>query len=379
MKIVRIFGVVLALHVVGGILFIQPGCQSQPRPDTSSTVTTTGEPAERLDWENWEPDGSASDRPRSEPTRPASRPAPTTSLADDTLLQPLPSGLEPFPSRIEPLPATSTAGAGQTAGTGSTSTYTVRGGDSLWKIANSNGISLAALLSANGLTENSVIQPGQSLRIPGGSSSTRSASPAASAASSRPEGTTTYTVRSGDSLSVIARRHNTTVQDLKALNKMSSDIIRIDQKLVVPEGSSSGARPQASAPATRSSAPSGSGTRHTVQSGETPGGIASQYGVSVTDLMSTNNISDPRRMKLGQELVIPGTGSSASGGSPTPSRPRTQEATRPAATPSTAPVQEPARSLTPRNIPVIPADEPADEAEMDEDDFPIIPIVPAGR
>lgn len=363
MKIVRIFGVVLALHVVGGILFIQPGCQSQPRPDAAATIPATGQPAEKLDWEEWDEGDRyvTSDRPRSTPQRPASQPSDTTASAGG-VLQPLPSGLEPLPA--------STESSRQSSG----GSYTVRAGDSLWLIANRHNVSLSALLSANNLTEDSVIRPGQELRLPAGSASSGSTT-AASSSSPRPSGTTTYTVRSGDSLSVIARRHNTTVQDLKALNNMTSDVIRVDQRLVVPERGEQ--TTGASAPAvSRTSAPAGSGTRHTVQSGETPGGIAAKYGVSVNDLMSANNISDPRRMRLGQELIIPGassssSSSSAAGSATTSTRTSTSGSTI-RSTPPSEPVREPARAPAPRDIPVISAEEDED------DDFPIIPIIPAG-
>jgi LysM repeat protein len=367
MKIVRIFGVVLALHVVGGILFIQPGCQSQPRPETTSTIPAIGEPVEMLDWENWEQEDSlvANDRPRTAPTRPAAESRPIPS-GESTLLLPL--------APLEPLP--STRPSDPTGSQASSITYTVRGGDSLWSIANRNNISLPALLSANGLTESSVIQPGQELRIPGGTTGGRPATTASSPASTElPTATTTYTVRSGDSLSIIARRHNTTVPDLKALNNMTSDMIRIDQKLIVPAGSAGGARPASSTSTPRSTAtPTSGGRTHTVQAGETPGGIASKYGVSVSELMNLNGISDPRRMRLGQTLNIPGTEpapaarSTVSGPTPaaaTPSAP-------PATSPSPAPSQS-VRSLSPRDIPVLPAE------DGDEDQFPIIPIIPANR
>jgi LysM repeat protein len=363
MKIVRIFGVVLALHVVGGILFIQPGCQSKPRPEAASTIPATGEPIERLDWDNWEMEDSlaANERPRTTPTRPTAQPG-TSLSGEESFLRPL--------APLEPLPSFTSTPSAPTSSDTNISTYTVRGGDSLWSIANRNGISLAALLSANGLTESSVIQPGQELRIPGSTASSRPASAASSpAGATPPSGTTTYVVRSGDSLSIIARRHNTTVSGLKALNNMTSDMIRIDQKLIVPTGPSGGA-PSAATATRAPAAPTGGGQTHTVQAGETPGGIAAKYGVSVSDLMSLNGISDPRRMRLGQSLVIPGTGPSATGNSAvsTSTSPAAPQATTPGPAPS-----QPARTSGPRDIPVLPAD------DEDEELFPIIPIIPSNR
>ncbi len=48
---------------------------------------------------------------------------------------------------------------------------------------------------------------------------------------------------------------------------------------------------------------------HLVRRGETPGGIASRYGVSVRELMAVNKIRSPRHLQVGKQLIIPGTGS----------------------------------------------------------------------
>jgi LysM repeat protein len=57
---------------------------------------------------------------------------------------------------------------------------------------------------------------------------------------------------------------------------------------------------------------------HVVQSGETLGGIAQRFGVSVDELMTANNIADPNLLNVGQTLVIP-----SSGYAPTPAPPGT--------------------------------------------------------
>ncbi|HLS27954.1 MAG TPA: LysM peptidoglycan-binding domain-containing protein, partial [Opitutales bacterium] len=281
-----------------------------------------------------------------------------TAQTDD-LLQPLDSrrtssGFESAPALV----------------TESGETYTVRSGDSLWQIADRHGVSMQSLLSINGLSESSIIQPGQKLKLPAGSSATRTSSSAS--ASSRPaqaEGTTTYKVRSGDSLSVIAKRHNTTVVELKRLNNLSSDTIRIDQTLYVPEGG--GNRPAARSSSSSSSSASSaspSGATHTVKAGETPGGIAQSYGVTVDELMSANNISDPRRMQIGQKLVIPGrtqrSGSSSSTASTRSSEPK--------------PEPEPVREEEPAPEPEVSTDDDLFLIPFEEEDdtIPIIEILP---
>jgi LysM repeat protein len=49
------------------------------------------------------------------------------------------------------------------------------------------------------------------------------------------------------------------------------------------------------------------GARRTyvVKPGDTPNSIAQQFGVTAADLMQANNISDPRALRIGQELTIP--------------------------------------------------------------------------
>jgi LysM repeat protein len=54
-----------------------------------------------------------------------------------------------------------------------------------------------------------------------------------------------------------------------------------------------------------------------VEAGDSPAKIAQKYGVKVEDLMKVNNITDPRRLRVGQELVIPDSSDGAAA-TPTP-------------------------------------------------------------
>lgn len=99
-------------------------------------------------------------------------------------------------------------------------TYYVELGDTLFLIAERVGISLAELRNANGIW-NDLIRVGQALYIP-----------------NRTQGggevSWTYTVKSGDTLYLIAKRFGTTVATLKSINALSSDMLRIGQKLQIP-------------------------------------------------------------------------------------------------------------------------------------------------
>lgn len=126
------------------------------------------------------------------------------------------------------------------------------------------------------------------------------------------EETTTYIVKKGDALSVIAKRYDVSLQEVMRINNITdANRIRINQKLKLPgiididqprpvERGGSSARP---------SAPVASGRRYVVKAGDALSVIAQRAGVKTDELMRANNITDPNRIQVGQELVIPGGGS----------------------------------------------------------------------
>lgn len=91
--------------------------------------------------------------------------------------------------------------AKQNSAQATASTYTVRSGDSLSAIAVRFGTTVSALQSANNIRNANLIYPGQVIRVSGQASTQR-----------------TYTVRSGDNLSVVAGRLGTTVAHLQSVN-----------------------------------------------------------------------------------------------------------------------------------------------------------------
>ncbi|UJW56798.1 LysM peptidoglycan-binding domain-containing protein [Bacillus sp. A116_S68] len=169
------------------------------------------------------------------------------------------------------------------------SIYTVVSGDSVSVIAKRFGTTTEALRSANNLTSD-VLQVGQRLVIPGSTSSV----PPSSGGTG-----TTYTVVSGDSLSVIAKRFGTTTEALRSANNLTSDVLQVGQRLVIP-GTTSSAPP-----------PSGStGTTYTVVSGDSLSVIAQRFGTTTEALRSANNLTSDV-LQVGQHIVIPGTTSPA--------------------------------------------------------------------
>ena len=184
--------------------------------------------------------------------------------------------------------------------------YRVKSGDYLGRIASRHRCTVAQIKRWNNLTSNN-IRVGQRLVIYRGGSAPASASSSSSSSSaqptSAPANATTYTVKSGDVLGKIAERHGCTVAQLKAWNGLTSNNIRVGQKLIVSAAASSSASSsQTSAPA---AAQSGEYTSYTVKSGDSFYSIAKNYpGVSAQDIMNFNGLSSSK-IQPGMTIRIP--------------------------------------------------------------------------
>ena len=148
--------------------------------------------------------------------------------------------------------------------------YTVKAGDSLYAIANKYGMSVEELKELNNLTSN-LLTIGQRLLIKKGEDLTDS--------------TETYTVVKGDNLYQIALKFDTTVDALKTLNGLTNNVLSIGQVLKIPSSDSNE-------------------MIYTVVAGDNLYQIARRFGTTVPAIMNRNNLTT-NLLSIGQKLIIP--------------------------------------------------------------------------
>ena len=157
-------------------------------------------------------------------------------------------------------------------------TYVVKRGDTLYGISNQFGVSVTELASLNGVNANT-LQIGQTLIIPVKSGE-------------NPDNLFYYTVKSGDTLYSIARIYNTTADEIKKLNYLTSDNLKIGQVLRIPE---------LYIEMDKVSVPNY--INYTVKRGDTLYSIAKKYNISVDQLMKDNALSNTN-LTVGMNLKI---------------------------------------------------------------------------
>ncbi|MCE0485213.1 MAG: LysM peptidoglycan-binding domain-containing protein [Methylacidiphilales bacterium] len=169
------------------------------------------------------------------------------------------------------------------------------------------------------------------------------------------EATIAYTVKAHDSLAKIARHHHVTVAQLKSANNLTTDFLKINQKLVIPTAIPAAAMVTTSAEAsgpimasndatmtTATPAPAEpkihkgakakalasteapSGMHHhlyTVVKGDTLTRIAHKFKTTPNAIMTANNITDPAKLSIGKKLKIPSAESRSAKNTPAPASP----------------------------------------------------------
>lgn len=252
MKILKIFGVVVGVHVFALILiFANPGCSSAKRPtrDASETVIASGgdtsamvAPAPATN----ESPVSLAPPPSFDPNAPA---APVVRFTPTRPGTPTAAALEAAPV-ADVTPAT---------------TYTVVRGDSLWTIAKKHHSSVGEIAAANNLRSSATVRVGQKLIIPAKSvAASAQLQPAESApvvaatlAAPRASGEAVkHIVRPGETLGAIARKYQVKVGDIATANAISDPArIRPGMELTIPGWQAPTSRTSRATPSTTTSRP----------------------------------------------------------------------------------------------------------------------------
>ena len=157
-------------------------------------------------------------------------------------------------------------------------TYIVKSGDTLYGISNQFGVSVTELAELNGI-KGSFLAVGRELKIP-------------SKSGTNPNNLFMYTVVSGDTLSKIARKYNTTVKAIKDLNYLTTDNLTIGQVIRIPEMYT---------PEEEMYMPSF--INYTVKKGDSLYTIAKTYNIDINTLKKDNSLTS-NIINVGQILKI---------------------------------------------------------------------------
>ena len=157
---------------------------------------------------------------------------------------------------------------------GEENVYIVQKGDTLYSVAMANNTTVDELKRINNLTSN-ILSTGQLLKIP---------------SALLPE--TTYIVKKGDSLYSIANKYNTTVDELKRINNLTSNILSISQVLKLPSDKVSDVEKEENT------------INYTVQKGDSLYSIARKYSTTIDKIKDLNNLTT-NLLSIGQVLLIP--------------------------------------------------------------------------
>ena len=164
--------------------------------------------------------------------------------------------------------------------------YVVKKGDSLYSIANKNNITVDELKKINNLTSN-MLSIGQVLKLP---------------TQDKEEEMAMYTVQKGDSLYSIAKKFGITVDEIKSLNNLTSNNLAIGEQLMI-KGSTGDEpiNPEEECIGTGYAEPQY--IMYTVQRGDSLYTIARRYNTSVDNIKALNNLTN-NNLTIGEQLKI---------------------------------------------------------------------------
>jgi LysM repeat protein len=124
-----------------------------------------------------------------------------------------------------------------------------------------------------------------------------------------------YQVKAGDTLAGIAAQFGLSAHDLETANNLApGTIVAIGRELVIPEHTNVKTAGEleklldSHQPAGRTTTGAGAenGKFYTIQRGDNPASIAKKFKITASELLRVNNIDDPKKLQVGQRLLIPG-------------------------------------------------------------------------
>ncbi|WP_198334701.1 LysM peptidoglycan-binding domain-containing protein [Psychrobacter namhaensis] len=208
------------------------------------------------------------------------------------------------PASVDFNSATSTSSTSN-SGSVATTNYKVKAGDTLIGIANSVGVSPTELAAVNSnFGAKARLQRGQTIKVP-----------ASKELVDRQlnDKEVSYKVKSGDTLTGVAKRYNIGLSDLAAANNLTTNSNLILGRTITIPASGSAAVASSTTQSNSSSASTASSNgkklgnteNYKVQSGDGLIALARQFGVSVEDLAATNNLATNAQLQRGQTLKVP--------------------------------------------------------------------------
>ena len=182
--------------------------------------------------------------------------------------------------------------------------YTVKGGDTLSRIAGQFNTTVNKLATLNDIHNVNRIYVGQRLLVRQPAEQQQQQTTPKRTETNTTTNSNTYTVKSGDTLSGIAGKFNTTYTQLAQLNHISNpNVIHVGQVLTLHQTTAQNTTNHQESQQNKQVTTSANGT-YTVKSGDTLSQIAARFNTTTSALASTNHISNPNLIEVGQQLRI---------------------------------------------------------------------------
>ena len=182
--------------------------------------------------------------------------------------------------------------------------YTVKGGDTLSRIARQFNTTVNKLATLNDIRNVNRIYVGQRLLVRQPAEQQQQQATPKRTETNTTTNSNTYTVKSGDTLSGIAGKFNTTYTQLAQLNHISNpNVIHVGQVLTLHQTTAQNTTNHQESQQNKQVTTSANGT-YTVKSGDTLSQIAARFNTTTSALASTNHISNPNLIEVGQQLRI---------------------------------------------------------------------------